>query len=122
MERREIICIACPIGCHLEVISDPESETGYIVNGAQCDRGIVYAIKEMSNPTRLLTSTVKIKGGNLPRLPVRTDNPIPKGKIFDCMKIINEVEVEVPVEMGQILVENILGTESNIIASRSLYF
>lgn len=120
MKKREIICIVCPIGCHLEVIEDPTSESGYMVTGHQCDKGRIYGIKEMTNPTRLLTSTVKIKGGNLPRLPVRTDTEIPKSKIYDCMKIINEIEVEAPIKMGQIIVENILETESNIVASRSL--
>ncbi|NLY45806.1 MAG: DUF1667 domain-containing protein [Tissierella sp.] len=115
-----MICIVCPIGCHLEVIEDATSESGYIVKGHKCDKGRVYGIKEMINPTRLITSTVIIKGGNLPRLPVRTDKEIPKNKIFDCMKIINEIEVEAPIKMGDILVENILETGSNIVASRSL--
>ncbi len=121
MERKEMICIVCPIGCHLEVVEDPESETGYTVYGATCKRGEVYGAKEMSNPTRLITSTVKINGSSLNRLPVRTDSDIPKDKIFDCMRIINEVEVEAPVEMGDIIIENILGTGVNIVASRSLH-
>lgn len=120
MENKKMICIVCPIGCHLEVMMDSKSETGYIVKGARCDKGKVYGVKELSNPTRLITSTVKIKGGNLPRLPVRTDKEIAKGKIFECMSIINQVELESPVKMGQIIIENILGTESNIIASRSI--
>lgn len=115
-----MVCIVCPVGCHLEVVLDPEAELGYTVNGAICDRGKAYGIKEMTNPTRLITSTVKIKGANLPRIPVRTDKEIPKDKIFECMKIINQVELEAPVKMGQIIVEDILGTGSNIVASRSM--
>ncbi|WFA08381.1 DUF1667 domain-containing protein [Tissierella sp. Yu-01] len=121
MEKKEMVCIVCPIGCHLEIIVDAKSETGYTVSGSQCDRGKTYGIKELSNPTRLVTSTVKIIGGNLPRLPVRTDKEIPKDKIFECMKIINVSEIQAPVEMGQIIVENILGTNSNLVASRSLH-
>ena len=117
---KEMVCIVCPIGCRLQVIEDPTSDSGYIVKGHKCDKGRVYGIKEMTNPTRLITSTVKIKGGNLPRLPVRTDREIPKDKIFESMKIINEIEVEAPISMGDILVEDILESGSNIVASRSL--
>lgn len=120
MEKREMICIVCPVGCHLEVLENKESESGYIVNGAGCKRGEVYGVKELSNPTRTLTSTAKLKGGNLPRIPVRTDREIPKNKIFDCMRIINDIVLEVPVKSGQILVENILGLDVNIISSRSV--
>lgn len=120
MEKREMICIVCPVGCRLEIVEDKENETGYSVSGAMCKRGPIYGIKELSNPTRLVTSTVKIKGGTLPLLPVRTDKEIPKDKIFDCMEIINNIELEVPVKMGEIIAENILGLDVNIITSRSI--
>ncbi|MBC8589811.1 DUF1667 domain-containing protein [Wansuia hejianensis] len=119
MEKREMVCIVCPVGCHLEILKDSNSESGYKVEGANCKRGEIYGVKELSNPTRHITSTVKIKGSLFPRIPVRTDKEIPKDKIFDCMKIINEIQLEAPVKMGEILVENILGTDANIIASRS---
>ena len=114
-----MICIVCPVGCHLEVINDAKSETGYTVNGATCRRGEVYGVKEITNPTRVITSTVKFSGGLIRRLPVRTDSDIPKDKIFDCIKIINAVEVQAPIEVGQVIIENILGTGVNIVASRS---
>lgn len=120
MEKREMICIVCPVGCHLEIIENKESESGYSVTGATCKRGQIYGIKELSNPTRTLTSTVKLKGGTIPRIPVRTDKEVPKNRIFDCMKIINEIILEVPVKSGQILAENILGLNVNIISSRSV--
>lgn len=120
MEKREMICIVCPVGCHLEIIEDATNESGYSVSGANCKRGEIYGVKELSNPTRTVTSTVKIKGGIIPRIPVRTDKEIPKSKIFDCMKIINEIELEVPVKVGQVLAENILGLDVNIISSKSV--
>lgn len=120
MEKKEMVCIVCPIGCHLEVIEDESKEDGYRVEGATCKRGEKYGVKELTMPTRLLTSTAKIKGGSLKRIPVRTDKEIPKERIFDCMKIINDVELEVPVHMGDIIVEDILGLDVNIIASRSI--
>lgn len=120
MEKKEMVCIVCPIGCHLEISEDESSENGYMVNGATCKRGEVYGVKELFNPTRLVTSTVKVKGGSLPRLPVRTDKEIPKDMIFPCIKAINEVELEVPVEMGQVIIEKILGLDVNLISSRSI--
>lgn len=120
MEKREMICIVCPVGCHLEVIQDEKSESGYIVTGAACKRGEVYGVKELSNPTRVLTSTVKIKGSLIPRIPVRTSSDIPKGEIFNCMELINQVELQAPVKVGQVVIENIRNTGVNIIASRSM--
>lgn len=119
MEKREIVCIVCPIGCRLEIVEDEKLKDGYKVSGAQCRRGNVYGIKEISNPTRLLTTTVRIKGAPLPRLPVRTDKEIPKDKIFACMDLINQVKLEAPVEMGEIIIKNILDMGVNIVASRS---
>lgn len=120
MEKREMVCIVCPVGCHLEILEDEKNESGYSVLGAACKRGEVYGVKELSNPTRTLTSTVKLIGGAYPRLPVRTDKEIPKDKIFDCMMIINEIKLEVPVKIGQILAENIFGLDVNIISSKSM--
>lgn len=120
MESRDMICIVCPVGCHMEIIEDRSTESGYKVEGATCKKGQVYGIKELSNPTRLLTSTVKITGGSLPRIPVRTDSEIPKDKIFEVMEIINKIELQAPVKMGQILEANILGLDVNIISSRSV--
>lgn len=120
MEKREMICIVCPVGCHLEIKENVDSESGYTVMGATCKRGQIYGVKELSNPTRTLTSTVKLKGGTHSRIPVRTDKEIPKDKIFDCMKVINEIVLEIPVKSGQILIENILGLNVNIISSRSV--
>jgi CxxC motif-containing protein len=120
MESRDMVCIVCPVGCHMQIIEDKESETGYLVTGAGCKRGPIYGVKELSNPTRLLTSTVKINGGILPRIPVRTDIEIQKDKIFEVMEVINSIELTAPVKMGQILAENILGLGVNIISSKSV--
>lgn len=120
MNCREITCIVCPIGCQLVAIPNNDSEWGYEVSGNQCKRGIDYAKNEIINPTRVLPTTVKIRNAHLPRLPVKTDKPIPKSKIFECMKVINSIEVEAPVKMGEIIIEDILGTGANIVATRSM--
>ena len=119
MEGKEIICIVCPMGCQMEIAEDSSSK-GYIVTGNACTRGEKYGIKELTNPTRVLTTTIKLKGSLQRRLPVRTDTPIPKGMIFACMKELDAVEAAVPVGMGDVIVENILGTGANIISTRSI--
>ena len=120
MEKKEMVCIVCPVGCHIEVTKDANSASGYVVTGATCKRGEVYGVKELTNPTRMLTSTVKINGALVRRLPVRTSTDIPKEKIFDCMTEINKVEVTAPIKCGKVIIENILNTGVNIIASRSM--
>jgi CxxC motif-containing protein len=115
--KKEMTCIVCPIGCQMAI----EGEEGnWVVTGNTCKRGEVYAINEMTNPTRIVPTTVAINGANLPRIPVKTDNPIPKGKIFDVMAEVNKVVVEAPVKTGDIIIENVLDTGCNIVATRTL--
>lgn len=120
MGREQIICIVCPMGCRLTLEADESQDGGYRVEGNSCRRGIDYGIEELINPTRVVTSTIRIKGAHLNRLPVRTDGRIPKNHIGDCMRALNDIEVQSPVVMGQIIMENILGTGINIIASRTM--
>lgn len=120
MDRKELVCIVCPKGCRLAIIKDEKSESGYRVEGNTCSRGEKYGIKELTNPTRVVTSTVKLDSKNLKRLPVRTNGDIPKDMIFDCMKIINSVEVKAKVKVGQIIVKNLLETGIDLVASRSV--
>lgn len=114
---KELICINCPMGCHL--IVDTETK---IVKGNTCKRGEVYGIDEVTNPVRVVTSTVKVKNGTHPVLPVKTSTAIPKDMNFKCIEEINKVEVEVEatIKMGDVIIENILGTGVNLVASRNL--
>ena len=113
--KQELTCIVCPIGCQLTI----DNET-YDVKGNRCQRGIVYAKKEITNPTRIVTSTVKITGGIYNRLPVKTDGEIPKELIFSVMDKINNVVVQSPVKMGEIIIPNVLNTGVNIVSTRSM--
>jgi len=115
----EVICIVCPKGCHLQVSKD-EKTGEYEVKGATCERGIEYGINEVTNPVRVLTSTVRITGSSLARCPVRTDGSIPKARIFDCMEEINRVDLKVPVKVGDVVIEDIAGTGVDLIATRSV--
>ena len=115
---REMICIVCPVGCRLQVDERPDGEI--IVMGNGCNRGVPYAKKELTNPTRVITSTVKIKGGIHKRLPVKTSTDIPKGLNFDVMKELEGIEVESPIKVGTVLIKNILGTGADIVATRNM--
>lgn len=118
MAERELICISCPMGCRLTV--KLEGNEVISVTGNTCPRGEEYARKECTNPERILTSTVKINGAVHRVLPVITDREIPLGKLFEAMEAIRKVEVDAPVKEGDILIEDILGTGANVIASRSM--
>ncbi|HSR03594.1 MAG TPA: DUF1667 domain-containing protein [Proteiniclasticum sp.] len=115
---REMICIVCPVGCRLQVDERPDGEI--IVMGNGCNRGVPYAKKELTNPTRVITSTVKITGGIHKRLPVKTSTDIPKGMNFDVMKELEGIEVESPIKVGTVLIKNVLGTGADIVATRNM--
>ena len=117
MEKHQLICIVCPMGCHLEVIKENNE---YNVTGNICPRGKAYGVKELTNPTRVVTTTVKIKGGLLNRLPVKTKDAIPKKKLFDCMKFIDSIEVKSPICVGDVIVKDILSTGVDLVAARSM--
>ena len=115
MEKRELICIGCPLGCMLTV----EMDNGEVVNvtGNTCPRGKTYAEKEVTNPTRIVTSTVKVTGGDRPSVSCKTKSDIPKSKIFDVARALKEVEAVAPVSIGDVLVEDVAGTGVQIVAT-----
>ena len=113
--KKELICISCPLGCHLTV--DAENKT---VTGNTCKRGEVYGLNEVINPVRVITSTVKIEGARLPVLPVKTNGDIPKNMNFEAMKIINSVTCTAPIKVGDVIIKDILGTGIDVVAPRSL--
>ena len=113
--KRELTCVACPLGCSVTVeYNDSEVIS---VTGNTCKRGESYAKTEITNPTRSLTSSVKVNGGMHPVVPVKSNKPVPKSMLFDCMKVINSVSVDAPVKLGQVIIENILGTGADIVAT-----
>ena len=118
MEKRELICIGCPMGCPMTV----ELENGEVVSvkGNTCKRGDIYARKEVTNPTRIVTSTVRVKGGIRPVVSVKTANDIPKAKIFEVMDDINGIVAEAPVTIGEVLLKNVAGTGVDVIATGNL--
>lgn len=112
----ELICITCPNGCHLKV----DETNNYAVTGNKCERGVSYAVHEVTNPERVLTSTVVIEGGEHRRLPVKSNNPIPKPKLIEAVRLLDDVKVKSPIKLGDVIVPNILGTGVDIVATRTL--
>ena len=115
MEKKELTCIGCPKGCSLTV----ELEDGEVVSvsGNTCPKGDIYARKEVVNPTRIVTSTVKVTGSDKSRVKKKKKSDIPKDKIFAVMDEINKSCVNAPVSIGDVIIKNVAGTGSDIIAT-----
>ncbi len=102
MQKRNMTCIVCPVGCRMEVsINDDGAVTE--VSGNACARGEKYAVAEITNPVRTLTSTVRLEGAVEAFLPVKTASPISKGRLFDAMAVIHALNVKAPVKLGDVL-------------------
>lgn len=115
MEGRKITCIVCPMGCQLNITFDGDKID--TISGNRCKRGIAYAQEECIAPRRMLTTTVKVTGGLHPLVPVKTERPVPKQLILQCMEEIRRLRVSAPVKVGDILLENVCGTGVNVVAS-----
>ena len=113
---KTVICTICPRGCHLQV----DETNNYAVTGNSCPRGIGYGQSELQHRVRTLTSTVRIEGGAISRLSVKTDRPIGKDLIPACMELLNAVTVSAPVRIGDVIAENVLNSGVNIVATKTL--
>lgn len=118
MEIRNLTCIQCPMGCPVTVELDGEKVVS--VTGNTCKRGEIYARKEVTNPTRIVTSTVKVSGGKTDMVSVKTKEDVPKEKIFDCIKALKNASVEAPVHIGDVIVPDAAGTGVDIIATKNV--
>lgn len=117
IKTQEITCISCPVGCRIQVTL----EDGHVikVENNACKRGEIYARQECVRPLRMVTAVARVHGSTKP-VSVKTQEPIPKEKIKDCMDIINSLKLNPPILMGQVLVENIADTGINLIATRTI--
>lgn len=109
-------CIVCPMGCNI----DAEIENGIVtsVKGNTCKRGEEYVRSEITNPVRTVTSTVKTVDGRV--VSVKTSRPIPKNMIFECMKEINSLKIDLNFKPGDVIIENIAGCEADLILTSAL--
>ena len=118
METRNLTCINCPMGCALTI--EMEGNEVVSISGNTCPRGDAYGRKEVTNPTRIVTSTVRVTGGAADMVSVKTKQDIPKEKIFDCVKALRDVEVQAPVHVGDVIVSDVAGTGVDIVATRNV--
>ena len=119
MRDQKLTCIGCPLGCSISVSLSDNGEVSEIT-GNTWKKGKEYARKEVTNPSRVVTSTVPVTGGNLPVVSVKTASDIPKGKIFDCMEALKKVTVTAPVQIGEVIIKNVCGTGVDVIATKKV--
>ena len=118
MEKRNLTCIGCPMGCLLTVEMDNGEVTS--VTGNTCKRGDVYARKEVTDPTRIVTSTVRVSGGSIQMVSVKTKEDIPKDRIFECVRALKGIQVPAPVHIGDIILKNVADTGVDIVATKNV--
>lgn len=113
---KELICICCPKGCHLQV----DTANDYAVTGNACPNGAAYGKEELTHPTRIITSTVRITGGLYPRCPVKTAQAVPKEMMFAVMAALDAVALQAPVHTGDVVLPNVCGTGVDVVATRNM--
>lgn len=114
--EQTITCIMCPLGCKIRVRQTGETVE---IKGAGCDNGKEYALQEISEPSRIVMSVVPCKNSDIPTVTVKTSKPIPKDKIERVMELLSTVEVSAPIQVGDIILENIDNMHVDIIATRN---
>ena len=115
MEKRNLVCICCPMGCRMEVTLDGGKVIE--VTGNTCKRGYNYAVDECTNPKRTITTTVRTAKGAV--LPVKTAEAIPFGKMTEAMGEISRVVAPTPVKIGDVVLRNVCGTGIDVVATRN---
>ena len=115
---RELTCIGCPLGCSITVTMNGTDVVS--VTGNTCPRGDAYARKEVTNPTRIVTSTVRVEGGISPMVNVKTASDIPKAKFFECASALKNVVVTAPVKIGDVVLSNVAGTGVDVVAAKNI--
>ena len=118
METKELTCINCPMGCRLTVTMSGVEVIN--VEGNNCKRGDVYARTEVVSPVRIVTTTIKVKGGSIDRVSCKTKTPVPKDKIFDIMAEISLASCSAPVMIGDVLIKDCAGTGVPIVATKNV--
>ena len=111
--ERTLTCIVCPLGCQIKVAL--EGKKVLSVTGNTCPRGKEYAETECINPVRTVTTTMRCRDGGL--VSVKTDRPIPKEKMTECMAIVNAAVAQTPLKIGDVLLADVFG--SNIVATQN---
>ena len=120
MNTVNLTCIGCPLGCQIEVMM--EGQDILLVTGNTCQRGEAYARKEVTSPTRIVTSSVRVYGSTQGErmVPVKTASDIPKSKTMEVASSLRGVSVPCPVRIGDVLIRNVAGTGVDMIATKNV--
>ena len=118
MEKKILTCIGCPMGCELTVELNGCEVAA--VSGYTCKRGESYAKKEVTHPTRIVTTTVRVKNGTCPVVPVKTKTDLPKDRMFACIRELKDLTVDAPVSAGQIVLKDAAGTGVEVVAVKEV--
>lgn len=113
--KRHITCVICPVGCKISVRKKDEK---YEVTGNKCPRGQEYALNELVMPKRILTTSVRVLNGELPLASAKTTGPIDRALILEKMNLISRIAVEAPVKIGDVLIDDIDGEGTSLVATR----
>ena len=119
INKKELICISCPLGCRLIATVDSDTNT-VILEGNKCPRGEIYGKEELLTPKRIVTATVKIKSNSINRIPVKTNKPIKKELINDLLEFLYKIEVEPPKKIGDKLVMDYKNSGVDVIFTRNV--
>lgn len=117
-EIRKLTCINCPLGCSLSVTMDGKEVVS--VTGNTCPKGEIYARNEVTDPKRVVTSSVYVLNGERNVVSVKTEEAIPKDKIFDCVEAMRALKVKAPVSIGDVIAEDIAGTGVKLLATANV--
>lgn len=117
-ETKTLTCVACPKGCEITV--EYEGDEILDIDGNACPQGKSYAEEEIVAPTRILPTTIRVENGALALCPVKTTKQIPLEKMSEAMEVIGSKKIKAPIKMGEVLLENILDTGADIVATRDM--
>ncbi|MGB2800310.1 MAG: DUF1667 domain-containing protein [Dehalococcoidia bacterium] len=118
VEKKQFTCVICPIGCEIDV--ELQDSNVVSIEGSKCAKGKEFVSQELKEPMRILTTTIRVKGAKWAMLPVRTDKPIPKRLLFSVIEELAGIELQAPVQMSDVIIRDIAGTEANIVATRNM--
>ncbi|MBN2534610.1 MAG: DUF1667 domain-containing protein [Spirochaetales bacterium] len=118
MQEKEIICISCPLGCHLKVTGRRGQDI--TVTGNQCIRGEIYGKEEFLAPTRIVTAVVRTNSAKYPYVPVKTDRPVIRARIPELLRELYRIKTSIPIQCGDVIIENYDETEVKVICTRSI--
>ena len=120
-KKKKIICTNCPLGCKINLVYADADEVEIIeAQGDRCKRGLEFAKQEITDPLRVVVTSVRVEDGEIPMASVRSDKPVPLRLMEEIMGVIRQTKVSAPVKRGDIIIENVLNTGANIISTRTV--